>query len=826
MFRLPPLRLGMLNLGGAPPQLSGAQLDAIALRLGDVNALSESWKQRTFGVEIELTGITFKQAFQAVQRGLGKPVTAPPSSPSSPQYTYGWPIQDETGKWEIKSDSSVTAERGGDKVEMVTPPLRAESFDKLTRVVDALCAAGAIGNKSTGIHVHVGASDIAADELKCLVLNLWKIEPLLLQAIAQYSNRQYYAKPLPESLVACVRRSNTLEQMIGCGTDRYTGLNLTAWTKYNSDGSPRRTLEFRYFNSTLNAQTVRAYVQFAIALIVHARTRCKTPRVLPTQLRTTVESPAYEMRRFLLSLGMSGPAFADARAILATALPGHPAFGTRAQADAHALRHRGAGATAPWRTEWPVPTPPCRPEPAARGRGSRSDPAPAPAPESTPDSEWMSDEDRAFAFRRDVTAAGGPLHQALRSILPEHFEADRPLEVAAATRLAFARVTILVRGSGGWIVAMVSPGSDPAPAVLVMDGTTPMVRQLADRSARLAVSAINTWAAQVALFMRYADARVAALSAHRRDAAGLRLSVQSAVGLPVGASVAASAQSIRWMLPNESGGWPPELRSAVGIRGPIQTQLMSQLPSRVSASTPLEPIVMTPLTDTGGRLKYVVVVGVPASATHAAGLVTLAYAPASGVASILRENGAVFEYSTSPPLVFASLAQAQAVAEASIRMDYTLQGQLAQAASRPAPLRTADRTAAPTTVAWLPSDSPTLQAYQRGLRDNEAFRRALESTGAVSLRAVSGEHTQGSRYLVFKVGAGMPYYMLAVTKLTAPALAITAYDTVAFMHTDSLFRNARRARQLVNAVGRTPRYFPDAASAMTAAERDPLRGTR
>ena len=84
---------------------------------------------------------------------------------------------------------------------------------------------------------------------------------------------------------------------------RYHGVNLHSLFY-------RGTIEFRYFNGTLHAGEIKAYVQLCLAIAQRALTVTSTQRAR----RIVPEGcEKWTMRLFLKTLGMVGPEFATAR---------------------------------------------------------------------------------------------------------------------------------------------------------------------------------------------------------------------------------------------------------------------------------------------------------------------------------------------------------------------------------------------------------------------------------------------------------------------------------------------------------------------------------
>lgn len=128
---------------------------------------------------------------------------------------------------------------------------------------------GAKVNETCGLHVHIGAADLNAKQIRVLV--------------------------------------NTVES-------RYTILNLHAlFTK--------GTIEFRIFNASLHAGEVKAAIQFSAALVAFAK---KSQRAVYRKVETDNEK--FAMRTFLTRLGLNGDEFKSARLHLTKNLEGNAAW--------------------------------------------------------------------------------------------------------------------------------------------------------------------------------------------------------------------------------------------------------------------------------------------------------------------------------------------------------------------------------------------------------------------------------------------------------------------------------------------------------------------
>jgi hypothetical protein len=218
-----------------------------------------------------------------------------------------------------------------ESAEVVSPILRYGDIETLQEIVRALRRARAKVSSSCGIHIHVGAEGLQAKHLANLAKTVHKRERLIEAALQINLGRlRTYTKPVNARFVEEVAR-------LGAATDeslkrawyggeprtgskyhetRYHGLNLhSVWY--------RGTIEFRWFESTLHAGKIRAYIQFCLALCTKAS---NSNRADHSRREYRPESAKYDFRCFLLRLGMIGDEFKTARLHLLANLAGDAAF--------------------------------------------------------------------------------------------------------------------------------------------------------------------------------------------------------------------------------------------------------------------------------------------------------------------------------------------------------------------------------------------------------------------------------------------------------------------------------------------------------------------
>jgi len=281
-----------------------------------------------FGIEIETVKRTRERVAQAIQSVVGGQVR----HIGSPGSFDPWEVTDDHGRvWKVVSDGSLINVPVHLRAEVVSPVLSYEYIPVLQEVVRALRACGAKVDDRCGIHVHVDATAFDGRTLGNLAKIVYKQEALILTALGvNETRRRNYSKPVSDDLIAQIerRRPRTRDQLnhIWYGyhnrqpqhydSTRYHGVNLhNVWY--------RGTVEFRWFEGTLHAGKVKAYIQLVLAVAAKAL----NGRAASSRKRSfDPQSARYDFRVFLLHLGLIGDEFKTARKHLIAALPGDSAF--------------------------------------------------------------------------------------------------------------------------------------------------------------------------------------------------------------------------------------------------------------------------------------------------------------------------------------------------------------------------------------------------------------------------------------------------------------------------------------------------------------------
>lgn len=292
-------------------------------------------KEQKFGVEIEMTGITRKQAANIVAKALNSTSSEPDGS-----CYHTRKIKDSSRRiWKVMRDSSIcprtkTGSAGDEyRVEFVTPPLKYKDIELLQQIVRDLRSAGAMTNDSCGIHIHVDGANHNPQSLRRLVNFMIARQDLIYEALEIGDRADHWCKKLSSTLLTEMKKDKELsrekietiwysrnnDNYYG-GIDhqhyndtRYHGINLHSYFS-------KKTVEFRLFNSTLHAGKIKAYVQFCLALSAWA-IESDDHIVFRSMSGYTAQQKVTIMRNILTQrLGLSGEEFKTCRLHIMTPL--------------------------------------------------------------------------------------------------------------------------------------------------------------------------------------------------------------------------------------------------------------------------------------------------------------------------------------------------------------------------------------------------------------------------------------------------------------------------------------------------------------------------
>lgn len=298
-------------------------------------------KNTKFGIEIEFTGITRKEAARVVSEYTGGSVHF-----EGDFYDTYSVILPDGRKYKLMRDGSITTMKkdgnrkvyadGEYSVELVSPILTYEKdIETLQEIVRRLRKAGAfVDEGSCGIHIHLNGKDHTIRSIRNFVNIIYSKNDLLYKALQIKPERFRWCQKMDYSLVETINRKKprTLFELENIWytlnpdsrgrcrethyhSSRYHFLNLHSFFQGN------HTVELRGFNSTLHAGKIRAYIVLALALNQQALTQTKASAKKPQ-----VENEKFAMRTYLNRIGLIGDEFKNCREHLTAHLEGSAAW--------------------------------------------------------------------------------------------------------------------------------------------------------------------------------------------------------------------------------------------------------------------------------------------------------------------------------------------------------------------------------------------------------------------------------------------------------------------------------------------------------------------
>jgi hypothetical protein len=288
-------------------------------------------KQQTFGIEIEMTGLTREHAAHTVAAFFGTTANHRGSGYDT------WEVKDQGGRiWKIMRDSSVRPEvKNGQatdyhRVELVSPICRYEDIETVQEIIRQLRHNGAKVNNSCGIHIHIGLGEHTPKTLRNLANIVASKEDLIYSALAVQYSRQGYCGKADKDFIEALNKQKptTITGLADLWYAKYSGerrdahYNRSRYRMLNYHSVfTKGTIEFRVFNSTTHAGKIKAYIQFCLAVSHQALTQKSAS---PKKTETT--NFKYTFRTWLLRLGLIGDEFKTARLHLLANLTGDIAW--------------------------------------------------------------------------------------------------------------------------------------------------------------------------------------------------------------------------------------------------------------------------------------------------------------------------------------------------------------------------------------------------------------------------------------------------------------------------------------------------------------------
>ena len=245
-----------------------------------------------YGIEIEMLGVSLSAVAKRVAQVLGGTVT------QRGAFHDELRVRDKLGRlWEVKPDSGA--------VEVASPILEnALDLNMVQRIARGLQDDAEL-DASVGLHIHIDGKRFSPANLSQLMALLTRHESVLYNALQVRSERRdAFCQALRTHVVRDViaahpKTMDALQDIYHPGNHsrRFMGVNLE-----NLRSGRRGTIEFRYFNATLDATEIGCHVGLVMALARRSLSTAAFPRV------DAPEAPP-SLPHMLLSLGFD---------------PGHP----------------------------------------------------------------------------------------------------------------------------------------------------------------------------------------------------------------------------------------------------------------------------------------------------------------------------------------------------------------------------------------------------------------------------------------------------------------------------------------------------------------------
>lgn len=236
---------------------------------------------RTFGVEIETFAVPPNEIVLALSRvGIVAQIES---------YNH-----DTRRHWKLVSDGSIRGEGVTHPIEVVSPILQGdEGMRQVELVLNTLKSIGCKVNKTCGLHVHVGASDIEIKQFRNIAKNylIWEdFFDAIMPKSRRLNNNNYVlsnrflasgSMSHDAARLACDKldECETIDAVIRVANrhgERHAKLNMTAWHR-------QKTIEFRQHAGTLDAAKTLHWIAMCLRFIEHAATSKPMPRAIGAQ---------------------------------------------------------------------------------------------------------------------------------------------------------------------------------------------------------------------------------------------------------------------------------------------------------------------------------------------------------------------------------------------------------------------------------------------------------------------------------------------------------------------------------------------------------------
>ena len=189
----------------------------------------------------------------------------------------GYNHTDNNHYYKFVSDSSI---RGENPIECVSPVLTGKTGMKsLETCCKALNEANAQVNRSTGLHVHIGAQNLSDEAYINVFKNYQKLERVIdtFMAISRRANNSQWCRTLQgKDFTMCTTKLDIFDVMNG---NRYYKVNACSYSRH-------KTIEFRQHQGSTDFEKISNWVNFCAKLVAWSK-----KNVLSSEVNSIDEIP-------------------------------------------------------------------------------------------------------------------------------------------------------------------------------------------------------------------------------------------------------------------------------------------------------------------------------------------------------------------------------------------------------------------------------------------------------------------------------------------------------------------------------------------------------
>lgn len=269
-----------------------------------------------FGIEIEMTGITRKQACDILVDEFNMVAVTPSRVKKKETKMPNFRVKDKKNRiWDICSDDSIEprkrykykecdtySKRGKDdfSVELITPPISYNELNLLENILDKLIYIGAEVNEDCGIHIHIDGVQQNRISLNNLLKIFYNMQDMVYDGLKVSQTRtQCVCKKIDKDLIDRIEEKlpNSYNALILDWYNSYYRNDTTGDLTFDEDINGfcdlkwhmadqkdtsrnfglnlhgffhRGAIEFRLFNGTLDFKKIKAYIDFCLAISAQA----------------------------------------------------------------------------------------------------------------------------------------------------------------------------------------------------------------------------------------------------------------------------------------------------------------------------------------------------------------------------------------------------------------------------------------------------------------------------------------------------------------------------------------------------------------------------